>query len=209
MTDRFTPQNVTVTTATIEVKTLTLGKRQITQSVFRQLVEEPLIDESGAFCGQPWGYINHCPDKKVAADDLSGRMIDCATSIDHRHVIWQKDDELRRSRVTRFYVSSYGFWSDTTDALVQAAYCANGHEMPEWISARRRDDYRFTQDGMACMGANLNRQWDPGHQCPAPDALARARAELTDEIAKENTLRTAQRAAWKAVTELPQLFIAV
>jgi hypothetical protein len=31
-----------------------------------------LIDDNGSFRGQPWGYINHCPDKKAADDAAFG-----------------------------------------------------------------------------------------------------------------------------------------
>lgn len=209
MTERFTPQNVTVTTATIEVKTLTLGRRQITQSVFRQLVEEQLVEEDGTFRGQPWGYVNHCPDKKIPADDLSGRMIDCATSGDHRHVVWQKNDELRRSRVSRHIAAFYGFSSDAADDVVQAAYCGNDHKLPDWISTRSAREWRFKHDGMTCDAINLSQRYQSGHTCPPFGALDRARAILTDEVAAEKELVAAQRAVWKAVTELPQLFIAV
>lgn len=210
MADRqLTPQNVTVTTATIEVKTLTLGKRQITQSVFRQLVEEPLVAEDGTFRGQPWGYVNHCPDKKVPDDNYTGRMIDCATSTDHRHVVWQKGDELRRSRVTHNITAFYGFSSDATDAVVQAAYCGNSHALPDWISARSNGEWRFKHDGMACDGLNLSQQYQPRHECPPAGTLDRALAVLTDEVVAERQLLASRRAAWTAVTELPQLFIAV
>ncbi|MEU5397505.1 hypothetical protein [Streptomyces tibetensis] len=209
MTDRLTPQNVTVTTATIEVKALTLGKRQITQSVFRQLVEEPLIDDNGSFRGQPWGYINHCPDKKVAHDNLTGKMIDCATGPVHRHVVWQKGDELRRSRIIAYRPPYYGVWSDTTDLIVQAGYCTNNHEMPAWITSRRSDEFAFQQDGVRCTGAAPKRGWEVGHECATAAMLERARADLTEEIAQERVIQAARKSAWEAVVALPQLFIAV
>lgn len=210
MTDRLTPQNVTVTTATIEVRTLTLGNRQITQSVFRQLQEESLVDGDGNFRGQPWGFVNHCPDKKVPDDNLTGTMIECASGPAHRHVVWQKGDELRRSRVVT-YVSAHrgAFWDDATDAIAQAAYCANDHVMPAWVIRHGSDSYVFEHDGVRCIGYNLSKRWDAGHECPSVDALPAARARLTEAITSERALAVAQRAAWKAVLKLPQLFIAV
>lgn len=88
MTKQLTTQDATITTAAVEVKALTISGRQVTQSVFRQLLEEPLIAEDGTLNGQPWGMVNYHPDR-------------CGDRDPHWHVVWQKDDELRRSHVLR------------------------------------------------------------------------------------------------------------
>jgi len=83
---QLTTQNATITTAAVEVKTLTMSGKQVTLAVFRQLKEEPLIGEDGTLNGEPWGAINYHPDK-------------CSAAADHLHVVWQKGTELRRAYV--------------------------------------------------------------------------------------------------------------
>lgn len=86
MTKVLTTQNAQITTASVEVKTLTISGKQVTQSVFRQLRELPLIADDGALNGVPWGYVNYHPDK-------------CGDLKPHLHVVWQRGSDLLRSRV--------------------------------------------------------------------------------------------------------------
>lgn len=80
-------QNAVIKTATVEIKALTVSGRQVTQAVFRQLREEPLIAEDGTLNGVPWGYVNFHPDK-------------CGDSrLTHWHIVWQRGEDLLRSRV--------------------------------------------------------------------------------------------------------------
>ena len=82
---KITTETVTIQTATVEIKSLTLNNKQMTQAVFRQLKEEPLIDEkTGELLGQPWGTVNY----------FWG-----ACSPNHLHIVWQKESELRRACV--------------------------------------------------------------------------------------------------------------
>lgn len=83
---QLTVQNASITTAAIEVKTLMIGARQVTQGIFRQLIEEPLIAEDGTLNGVPWGHVTWHPDK-------------CEVAAAHWHIVWQHGEELRRSRV--------------------------------------------------------------------------------------------------------------
>lgn len=87
MTRQLTTQNATITTAAVEVKTLTISGKQVTLAVFRQLKEEPLIAPDGTLNGEPWGVVNYHPDK-------------CGDDPEHMHVVWQKGPDLRRSYVT-------------------------------------------------------------------------------------------------------------
>lgn len=86
MPTALTTETATITTATIEVKALTIGARQVTLAVFRQLREDPLIAENGTLNGVPWGIVNYHPDK-------------CSDDKEHIHVVWQNGTELRRSAV--------------------------------------------------------------------------------------------------------------
>lgn len=76
-----------IKTAKVEVKALTIEGKQVTLAVFRQMIEEDLINhDSLEFIGIPWGKVNYHPDK------CSGN--------DHIHIVWQKDDLLRRSKIS-------------------------------------------------------------------------------------------------------------
>jgi hypothetical protein len=83
---KLTVHNASVTTMSVEVKTLTIGARQVTQGIFKQLIEEPLIAEDGTLNGVPWGRVTWHPDK-------------CDGSREHWHIVWQRGSELRRARV--------------------------------------------------------------------------------------------------------------
>ncbi len=105
----LTTEDVAITTLSIEVKVMKIGKRQVTLAVFRQLPEEPLIDHlTGKLKGIPWGRVNYhieCSDavpvltyghetiRKVFQED------GIKFTVPHLHVVWQKGNELRRSVV--------------------------------------------------------------------------------------------------------------
>jgi hypothetical protein len=78
-----------IRTATIEIKTLSVSKRQVTMGLFRQLQQEELIDpETMEFRGVPWGRVNYFWNGSGGSEgDL--------------HIVWQKDTELRRAVVTK------------------------------------------------------------------------------------------------------------
>ncbi|MEU2300545.1 hypothetical protein ABZ584_24435 [Streptomyces antibioticus] len=88
MPTQLTTETATLTTATIQIQTLAIGKKQVTLAVFRQLREEPLIATDGTLNGVPWGVVNYHPDK-------------CADAAAHWHVVWQHGTELLRSHVER------------------------------------------------------------------------------------------------------------
>jgi hypothetical protein len=81
----ITAREATVKTATVDVKALTISGKQVTLSVFRQLKDESIVDgESADLRGVPWGVVNYF-------------WGDCAKSLPHLHVVWQKGEELRRA----------------------------------------------------------------------------------------------------------------
>jgi hypothetical protein len=82
-------QDAKIRTVSIGIQSLTINDKQVTLAVFRQLYEEALISDDGTLNGLPWGIVNYHPDK--CADHGSP----------HMHVVWQKGDELRRSRIER------------------------------------------------------------------------------------------------------------
>jgi hypothetical protein len=80
-------REATIKTAVVEVKALTVSGKQVTLALFRQLEEKALIDPAtGDFKGIPWGWVNYHFDR-------------CHEDGDHRHVVWQEGENLRRNQV--------------------------------------------------------------------------------------------------------------
>ncbi len=76
-------ENAQIKTAAVEIKTLTVSGKQVTLAVFRQIMEEDIIDhENMKLNGTPWGLINY-----FWKEDYTDYKI---------HVLWQKGMELRR-----------------------------------------------------------------------------------------------------------------
>jgi len=100
---KLTPHNAIIKTATVQIKSLTVSGKRVTQSVFKQLQEKQLIAEDGTLNGQPWGTVNYHPDKQ------------CDSRGAHMHVVWQRGDELFRSWtpvVPQFDDDDAGVWID-------------------------------------------------------------------------------------------------
>jgi len=81
-------EKISVTTTTVSVKTILIGNRQLTQRVFRQILEEDIIDEkSMTLKGIPWGWVHYFWE-----DSHKGK--------NEKHVIWLNNNkELRRSYI--------------------------------------------------------------------------------------------------------------
>src|SRR5215471_19434686 len=85
-----------IKTATVEIKSLRIGARQMTLSVFRQLVNEDLISsDTGELLGVPWGLVNYF-----------WQCCDADRTASHLHVVWQKGDCLRRACVWEHRLSN-------------------------------------------------------------------------------------------------------
>jgi hypothetical protein len=109
-----------VKTATVEVRTLTISRRQVTLNVFRQLLEEDVIDiDTGQFRGVPWGTVNYCPPKECKSNGHTT----------HLHVVWQCGNELRRNRVDER--GRWGTpWPESGTAWLSVAALTD----PDWAS---------------------------------------------------------------------------
>jgi hypothetical protein len=105
---KLTVHNAQITTVRVEVQKMAIDGKQVTQSVFRQLQEQPLIASDGTFNGNPWGTVNYHPDK-------------CGDSpLEHWHVVWQDGGDLRRSRVDKTAAFDRRGWDENT------YYCDEG-----------------------------------------------------------------------------------
>jgi hypothetical protein len=212
MPKQLTVHNATITTAAVEVKTLTISGKQVTLAVFRQLREEPLIAENGTLNGVPWGIVNYHPDK-------------CEDAKEHLHVIWQRGDQLRRSYVK---APEHAYFETQPAALYAMALIADGlmrgHADSGFRALRRTSGggteawASFTHGGVkfsADIPMSFLYAWEAGR---GAEDLKELRAKVrdapgykglsTEEIAQRLPVDTYKR-SWEALSQLPQLFIAV
>lgn len=84
----LTAHNVEVNTASVVIKTLQLEGKQITLAVFRQIIEEDIIqwEPRAELKGIGWGHVRY-----QVEDDFNNCI----------NLIWQKGSELRRCLVKR------------------------------------------------------------------------------------------------------------
>lgn len=185
---QLTVQNASVTTMTVEVKTLTIGARQVTQGIFRQLIDEPLIAKDGTLNGVPWGHVTWHPDK-------------CDRDPEHWHSVWQNGTELRRSTVAstpRF--DPYGHHRGTASFDSEEAEACLDGAVREWLHRRSekmplKREYGLSA-GSPCSDAI---SWSTKHgfvamAYPSDVAVSAARARLAAEAAVTR-LNAAEEAA--------------
>jgi hypothetical protein len=99
-------EQVAVSTVTVEIKTLTLGRKQMTLSVFRQLPRRSIFDpEECLLRGTPWGRVNYF----WAGGCATFVDNDCRYySPDHLHVVWQDGPKLFRACVYEDWAHNAG-----------------------------------------------------------------------------------------------------
>lgn len=83
MRKQLTADRALITTAAIEIKTLTIEGKQVTMAVFRQLPYRQIVDEERMeLCGIPWGHVNY----------FWGNLNSACL-----HTVWQSGQTLYRS----------------------------------------------------------------------------------------------------------------
>lgn len=92
MTAPLTVRAAEITTAAVSINVLTVSGKQVTLAVYRQIVGEDCfrlgLEGQPLLQGEMWGTVNyHVGDDPF---DYPGG---------HRHVVWQKGDQLRRCKV--------------------------------------------------------------------------------------------------------------
>ncbi len=231
-------EQASLKTATITIQAMTVDKRQVTQSVFRQLLEEPVVDAAGIFKGVPWGTVNYCPRKPC----VIGK---------HLHVVWQKGSELRRASA-RPPEAKFEPWIDNEDCDPWLLLALNGGWWPKtWerkASCQRRsclvefvgdlppiecrmpgEDEREALEHLIGLREHGERpdsgetwrqaQWDTTHgqMQKLCDRIEKLRTEATreerdrqikDEIIGQHRAWEESWARWREIQALPQLFIA-
>jgi hypothetical protein len=205
---QLTVHNATITTASVEVKTLTISGKQVTLAVFKQLREEPLIGEDGAFLGEPWGMVNWHPDKTCEGGA-------------HLHVVWQRGADLLRACVPAPWAA---YWPHPAAGLFVEALIAEGltygprhdHGVRINVGLRPNDPCEVAVEW---KGVTFTGTMRPEFRKLYMAEVSRTdvAAILTRELgAGWSSERIAERLpaadyqkSWRLLNELPQLFIAV
>jgi hypothetical protein len=208
---QLTVHNAQISTAAVEIKTLTISGKQVTIAVFRQLREERLISFDGTLNGVPWGTVNYHPDK--CGDDFA----------DHIHVVWQRGSELLRSRVGRphrlpFIVVTDSLAREWLDASILAGWRAETHtDRPGalFLDLEMGAPVRIEVDTKArdAMWSLSDRDRDSALKSIRLRATGKSVEDLSAlmqaEARGDAEARTRVEGHWKALNDLPQLFIAV
>lgn len=80
----FSVDNASVQERQVTVRVLTIGTKQVTQTMYKQLPEEQVIDiETGELLGEVWGWVNLHDN-------------DCPKG-PHLHAIWESNGQLKRA----------------------------------------------------------------------------------------------------------------
>ncbi|MGI5436184.1 hypothetical protein ACQEV4_01380 [Streptomyces shenzhenensis] len=211
MTTRPTPENTSVETATVQIRTLTVGAKQMTQGIFRQLIAQPIVSTTGRVGGTPWGIVNYHPDR-------------CEDASEHLHVVWQNGNELRRAYVAapeRAYLKHPLVDEYVTALIFEGARDTAGHvnhgDLRVTETATREISATVMVRGVMFRGATIAsalQTWED----PAGYGTYASRVPAAFEEAYSRPLRSsdevvellpveAYRAAWRELSSLPQLFI--
>jgi hypothetical protein len=89
-------EDVTIQTAAVEIKTMLIGKKQMTVGMFRQLPSLDIMDvkdDEIELQGVVWGHVNHHNSECV--------------NLDHLHVVWQNGHVLYQSSIYHSVPSRY------------------------------------------------------------------------------------------------------
>lgn len=105
-------EEATIQERQITVKVLTIGTKQVTQTLYQQLIEkDPIVDDETAELDDAvtlWGWVNVCTPECKGKTDA------------HYHIIYEKSGVLRRARISQAFMAPLTFGSDLRARLNQA-----------------------------------------------------------------------------------------
>lgn len=221
MKEKLTALNATITTASVEVKTLTISGKQVTLAVFRQLPHRTLIDpDTLDFRGIPWGHVNYHP----------GMCTRHFPPREHLHVVWQSEaclhvDTVYRSREwarieelkrmqddLRFAELNMLMGCPTCDGVIdevslypQLFRCnEGGHDFPvREMPALRAEIKRLTAKTLLSPQTLLDEAFHRGHR------IIEASGRYEQFIIEHEEWRKRWESQYALLESLDQLFIAV
>jgi hypothetical protein len=204
----LTVESVTLGIVSVRISVLELSSgKQVTLSVFRQIKKEELIAGDGSFRGSPWLTINYHPDG-------------CAGGDEHLHVLWIKDQELRRANV--YKPTPHRVWYSSTALLMALSEVERRPgklhmQWPRWCHVQgRRLAFQIEADGakVECACDVPDSFYSPSF--PSPEEVAaygpldrnEVYRTLETEVRGELATQAKFQAAGAMLLELEQAFIA-
>jgi hypothetical protein len=206
----LTALNAEVTTATIAITTMVIDRRQVTLSVFRQMVEEPIFDwEKMALRGVGWGYVNYKIEKHpdTAINLVFQRGEDLYRCIVQRRVTrmsGRERDRLLEGVLSERHSGEYAGYRDQVLSLNQWVWTPLGNMQPGELEKSRAfsayvDEtfaempplHRYMHDLIrACRDAGVSVSADGG------ELILDAATEPAADLLKELRLNKAGVIAW-------------
>jgi hypothetical protein len=112
-------ENATIQERQVTVRVLTIGTKQVTQTLYHQLVRESVLDENAEIKGPIWGWVNIHNDCNIKETP-------------HLHVVWENDGMLKRCTVHQSHITSNAYKSleqklDETGEAYVCAVALEGH----------------------------------------------------------------------------------
>lgn len=204
----FEAKEAKILTAAVEVKTITIRGKQMTQSVFRQIPVENVIDHVGRIRGTPWGLVNYYFDRCKNKSLERG----------HLHVVWQDGDCLKRacvelephwgfnksgSKKVSDRVEMYDKWIDNIVdyankvAAGRRIFFIEGYAEALGVEKNKGDVSAMTTDAVSARLAAVR------------EIRSKWAAELGRALAVEAQINADYAESYATLAALPQLFIAV
>ncbi|HTI15182.1 MAG TPA: hypothetical protein VL461_11545 [Dictyobacter sp.] len=133
-------EDVAVQERQVTIKVLTVGTKQITQSLYKQMVQEDVIDyQTGLLKGHVWGWVNLHDG--------------CAPPSNHLHAIWEDHGQLKRSHTIEDHQKNKVYDKLSRD-LATLTYAYIGQATIEGILTERPDDSQFQGDTKLCLSVD-------------------------------------------------------
>lgn len=94
---------------TVTVQNVMIGNRQLTQRVFKQIIEEDIFgEEPNSLKGEAWGFVNYFVESRMNVWKISFNR--------YKHILWVKNGQLRRCYVHKNYLENDDgtkrYWTD-------------------------------------------------------------------------------------------------
>ncbi len=140
--------------ATVDIRVLKIGSKQMTQAVFNQLETAPLIDpDTGLLTGEPWGWINYKADS-----DSHRRFV-----FEAKSKLYQSQIHLKGPKIPRDYNSDGD--RSALDRLVES-----GSQLAWRLATQRLLHGEITNESgwykvaaFTAAGRQWNGNYDHGH----------------------------------------------
>jgi hypothetical protein len=214
----------TVQERQVTVKVLTIGTKQVTQALYKQMVEENVMeDKTSNLRGPVWGWVN------IHAD--------CEPREKHLHAIWEDNGQLKKTCVyedidykNKYYSSRFkniNFWASRYVELISLADMKINGQWRDFITLTVKgrkvhvsfyDHFRMlwgtdNEERKISLKAEIRRYLDEALDANHLDKSSISHKQVYEKMEALATeladLETQWSTSYKAIQDAGQLFIAV